>query len=199
MTSMFSRRRPGLVLSMVLVTAGLVMGTGYGSVAYSVPPTTEPTVSFPSITLNGTEQTVVVTLPLGQVNVTAYTVNTTPGWSVSATMVATGNNPNTGCQTSPDFCNSASGANASNPDNHILATDLSVSAIACPPQSGNTNPAAVAGPGGSFGPPASPLVLCTDTNTNDSGTFDVNATFTLVIPSSTLVGTFIGTVEFVAA
>jgi len=152
------------------------------------------TIVLPAITLNGTTQT--STAPINTIYISDNRGDPTVGWTLTSYMVATGTNPNAGCDTSITFCNSSLTANAALPVNHIAAGKLAISAVACAPYTGNLNPAPAAGAGGTY---ASTQTLCTASAGTNGGSFTANGTFTLTVPSSTAAGVYLGTVEYLVA
>jgi len=126
----------------------------------------------------------------------------TVGWTLSATMVETpkGNgvdqNPNPDCAHVVAFCNADVGSHALEANGRIAATLLSVKDITCDPHPGNVAPPPTPGAGGNL---AAVQVLCTAVPKQGFGTFDVNRTYQLVVPSSTYAGSYRGTVEYMLA
>jgi hypothetical protein len=101
----------------------------------------------------------------------------------------------TGC-TVANFCNSTVGANLALANNHIAATNLTLTPTAltgCAPHAGNLNVGATIGGGGTLDTPRG---LCSAVGPNAGGTWDVNGQFSLVIPSSVAAGLYKGTVEY---
>lgn len=168
-----------------------------GSVGYAE--TTCPNIDLPQITLNGLAQT--KHAPLSTIYVSDDRGDPTVGWSLSTYMVATGSNSGEGgaCSTYVGFCasldaqgNPTTGVyNTAN--GKIPATDLSVSGVALAAFAGNNN-TAPAGSGGTYG--GSNIGLATAAAGFSGGTFTVDGTFNLVIPSSVYAATYLGTVEY---
>jgi hypothetical protein len=173
------------------ITAGQLVLSCSAPPADSV---TCPLITLPAVTLNGTQQT--SSAPINTIYVSDNRGDPTVGWTVTSYMVATPSNPNSGCDTQANFCNSQAGSNASLPVNQIAASDLAISAVACAPLAGNNNPAPAGGAGGTY---ATTQTLCTATAGTGGGSFSVNGTFTLTVPSSTAAGTYDGTVEYLVA
>jgi hypothetical protein len=166
-----------------------------GSTGY--PLLTCPLITLPAITLNGQTQT--TTAPNNTIFVSDNRGDPTVGWTLTTFMVTTPSNPNPACAAATDFCNSNIGTAVSNPNGHIASSNLNISAVTCAVSAGNTNPAPTAGTGGSFGPPAPAVTLCTATAGQSGGTFTMNGTFKLSIPASTFAGLYQGTVEYLVA
>jgi hypothetical protein len=160
-----------------------------------------PEFQFPIIQLNGLQQT---TQGNGStLYVSDNRGDPTVGWTLTASMVPTpsgpsnpNGNPNASCNGLADFCNASVGTHATDPNGQIAAGNLSIGSITCVPHTGNLNPAATPGAGGSF---ASTQTICTAAATQSGGTFDVTKTYTLVIPSSVYAGNYWGTVEYLVS
>ncbi len=163
-----------------------------GSAGY--PLTACPVVNLPAVTLNGTQQT--TSQAANSLYVSDNRGDPTVGWSLTTYMVPTATNPNAGCDTSADFCNSNAGADPTLPVNHIAASDLAIGGVACAPMAGNLNPAPTAGAGTTY---AATQSLCTAAAGTNGGSFSVNGNFTLTVPSSTAAGAYQGTVEYLVA
>jgi hypothetical protein len=146
--------------------------------------------AFGDVTLNGLQQT--RTGAGSTLYVSDNRGNPAVGWSLTAYMVATPDNPNAACGPVVAFCNADVGTNALNPNGQIAKTNLSIDSIGCDPHLGNLN-AATAGAGGDFG---STQTLCTAPVGASGGTFDVTKEFTLTIPSSVYAGTYWATVQY---
>jgi hypothetical protein len=175
----------------------LTVGGGALVLSCSAPPadsTTCPVINLPAITLNGTQQT--TTAAANTLYVSDNRGDPTVGWTVTTYLVPTGSNPNAGCDTSADFCNSNVAADPALPVNHITAGELALSGDACAAMGGNLNPAPAAGPGASY---AATQTVCTAAAGTNGGSFTVNGTFTLTVPSSTAAGAYQGTVEYLVA
>jgi hypothetical protein len=174
------------------------IGGGPLVISCSAPPSASAApcapIGLPAITLNGTTQT--STAPINTIYISDNRGDPTVGWTLSSYMVATGSNPNTGCDTSITFCNSNVAADPTLPVNHIAAGNLALSAVACAPYTGNLNRAPAAGAGGTY---ASTQTLCTAAVGTNGGSFTANGTFTLTVPSSTAAGVYLGTVEYLVA
>ncbi len=161
------------------------------------PELTCPEFQFPTVTLNGLQQT--TTGSGNTLYVSDNRGDPTVGWSLSASMVATpigvGSNTNASCSGVIAFCDASVGAHALDVSGNgqIAAGNLGIGAITCTPHAGNLNPAATPGAGGTF---ASTQTICTAPATQSGGTFDVNKTYTLKIPSSVYAGNYWATVEF---
>ena len=156
-----------------------------------------PGITFPAITLDGVAQT--TTAAGNTLFVTDGRGDPTVGWTLTATMVETpkGNgpdqNPNPDCAHVVAFCNADVGSHALDADARIASTLLSVKDITCNPHVGNIAQPPTPGAGGNL---AAVQVLCTAAPTQGYGTFDINRTYQLVVPSSTYVGSYRGTVEY---
>lgn len=156
-----------------------------------------PEFQFPSITLNGVQQT--TTGAGNTLYVSDNRGDPTVGWNLTASMVATpigaGSNTNTSCSGVVAFCNADVGTHAldASGNGQISPSHLSIGSISCTPHAGNLNPAATPGGGGNF---ASTESICSAVATQSGGTFDVNKTYTLTIPSSVYAGNYWGTVEY---
>jgi hypothetical protein len=154
-----------------------------------------PEFQFPAITLNGQPQT--TTGNGSTLFVSDNRGDPTVGWTLQASMVATpigaGSNTNPSCSGVIAFCNANVGTHALQPNGQISKSNLSIGNIACPAHTGNPNPAATAGAGGSF---ASTQQICSATAGQSGGSFDVTKTYSLTIPPSVFAGTYWGTVEF---
>jgi hypothetical protein len=174
-----------------LVNAGqLVLSCNApGSVGY--PLLTCPVINMPSITLNGLQQT--TTAAMNPIYVSDNRGDLTLPWTLTAYMVPT---PSVlGC-TAANFCNSNVGANLALANNHIAATNLTLTPTAltgCLPHVGNLNAGATIGAGGTLDTPRG---LCSAVGPNAGGTWDVNGQFSLNIPSSVAAGLYKGTVEY---
>ena len=152
---------------------------------------------FPSITLDGSPHT--STGNGSTLFVADNRGDPTVGWTLQASMVATpigaGSNTNPSCSGVIAFCNANVGTHAldASGNGQISKSNLSIGNIACPAHTGNPNPAATAGAGGSF---ASTQQICSATAGQSGGSFDVTKTYSLTIPPSVFAGTYWGTVEF---
>jgi hypothetical protein len=160
------------------------------------------TVNLPAITLNGLHQ--VTTGGGSTLYVSDNRGDPDAPWTLTAQMVATqigagaGQNPNTSCTGIVAFCNSTQGSHAldASGNGQIAKSRLSIGGISCAAHAGNLNPAATAGAGGTF---AATQTICNAVATQAGGTFDVQKTYSLDIPSSVYSGTYIGTVEYTVA
>lgn len=182
-----------------------------------------PEFQFPSITLDGLEQTVTGTTGETSGNPSASNPGTiyisdnrgapTDTWSLTGTFIPTaqgsgnGQNPNASCAGVDAFCNSSVGAAALNTatngahDGQIAPNYLQVSNITCTADTvggydgapPNLNPNATPTSGGNFG---SPVSLCSAAAGQSGGTFLYNATYTLTIPESVYAGNYYGTVQY---
>jgi len=151
-----------------------------------------PTIALPAIQLNGQTQT--ATGAMNTIYLSDNRGSLTADWALTSYMVGT---PSVAGCTTVDFCNATAGADLSLPQNHIAATNLSITPATCAPSSGNLNPAATVGAGGAYG--GSPLAVCNATHPNSGGTFQADGSFSLKIPASTAAGLYKGTVEYLAA
>jgi hypothetical protein len=157
-----------------------------------------PLITLPAVQLDGTQHT--STSPANTIYVTDSRGDATVGWSLTSYMVTTPSNPNAGCATATDFCNSSvSVAQAANPNAHIPSSDLALSSITCTPAAGNANLPPTAGAGGNYGPPSPALALCSAAPGQSGGTFNANGTFTLTVPASVFSGLYMGTVEYLVS
>jgi hypothetical protein len=147
--------------------------------------------AFGNVTLNGLQQT--RTGAGSALYVSDNRGNPAAGWSLSAYMVATADNPNASCAGVVAFCNADVATNALDPNGQIDKANLSIGSIVCAPHAGNLNPAATAGGGGTF---ATAQTMCTASAGSGGGTFDVTKSFTLTIPSSVYAGTYMATVQY---
>ena len=158
--------------------------------------------ALPSITLNGLQQT---TQGAGSTLYVSDNRGDPAGsWSLTATMVASqtggvGQNPNASCAGIVAFCNGDVGANALNiatngsKNGQIAAANLLLTPVGCTAHTGNLNPNATLGAGGTMSAVRS---VCNATVGQSGGTFDVTKNYTLTIPSSVYAGTYWGTVEY---
>jgi hypothetical protein len=164
------------------------------------PPTPSPltqcqSINLPATTLDGLSQmtqagnTFYVTDQRGLLNV---------GWSVTAKLIPTPSNPNPSCANVATFCDASAGASATHPQGQIPAPHLSVGNITCTPVSGNPNPNAQPGPGGTFPSGAGAVSLCTAPAGQSAGTFKLGATYSLELPEGIYAGKYQATVEYLA-
>jgi hypothetical protein len=163
---------------------------------YTTPPTQCQGIDLPAITLSGSAQTVVA--PANSFYVTDQRGLLNVGWSVSAYLMPTASNPNTTCVNVTTFCNASVGSAAANPQGQIPASDFSVGSLTCAPVSGNSNPNAQSGPGGSFPGGSGAVSLCSASAGQSAGTFRVGATYSLAIPRGVYAGKYQATVEYLA-
>jgi hypothetical protein len=153
-----------------------------------------PLITLPAITLNGTQQT--STAAANTIYVSDNRGDPTVGWTVTSYLVPTATNPNAGCDTLAQFCNSNASADAALATNNIVPSNFAISGVACAAMAGTVNPAPAAGAGGTY---ASTQTLCTANAGTGGGSFTVNGNFTLTIPSSTAAGLYQGTIEYLVA
>jgi hypothetical protein len=147
--------------------------------------------AFGNVTLNGLAQT--RTGAGSTLYVSDNRGDPALGWSLTAYMVATSDNPNASCAGVVAFCNADIGTNALNPNGQIDKSNLSIGSIVCAPHAGNLNAAGTVGAGGTF---ASTQTLCSAAAGSSGGTFDVTKSFTLNVPSSVFAGTYWATVQY---
>ena len=162
----------------------------------STPPTQCQSIDLPATTLSGSEQ--MVHAPGNSFYVTDQRGILNVGWSVSAYLMPTPSNPNATCSNVATFCNASVGASAANPQGQIPASHLSVGNITFTPLSGNSNPNALPGPGGSFPGGAGAISLCSAPPGQSAGTFKLGATYSLAIPEGVYAGKYQATVEYLA-
>lgn len=195
----------------------------------TAPLATCPTFPFPSITLNGLEQQVTATtgntngspssVKPGTIYISDNRGNPMAGWQFSSFFVKSGSaNTNPSCANVVAFCDENPGGTQNNltestaPNNNgsfngqIAPNYLAVSNIQCFADStggpGNYNPPnlnANATPTAGFQFSANPQTLCTATAGSSGGTFIYNATYTLTVPESVYSGTYLGTIQYLAA
>lgn len=167
-------------------------------VSCAAPPYAQPDqscagINLPAATLDGMGQ-----ITQAPANTTYITDDrgTSAGWSLSAYLLPTAGNPNPGCAGYAGFCNASVTSSSANAQ--IPASDFSVSNISCTTAPGNTNPEPTAGTASQFPNGEGAVSLCTAASGASSGTFDLNATYSLAIPSSVYAGTYQATVEYLA-
>ena len=156
-------------------------------------------IDLPQVTLNGLAHS--VSSPANTIYVSDNRGDPNFGWSLTTYMVATQTNTGEGgaCSTYVGFCASLdAGGNPTTSiyntvNGKIAATDLSISGVVVSAHAGNNNTAPT-GSGGTYGGLA--IGLANAAPGFSGGTFDVNGTFNLTIPSSVYAGTYLGTVEY---
>jgi hypothetical protein len=155
-----------------------------------------PTLALPSITLNGVEQT--VSGAGSTIYVSDNRGDPAAGWSLTAAVVPSSNNPNSSCDGLAVFCNGDVAGHAldASGNGQIAASNLSIGTIGCTAHAGNLNPAATPGAGGTF---ASTQSICSAAAGSSGGTFDATKQYTLTIPASVYAGTYYGTVEYLVS
>ncbi len=170
-----------------------------GAVVY--PLLTCPEFQFPNVTLDGVAHT--VSGAGNTLYVSDNRGNPAVGWTLTASVVATpigvGSNTNASCTGIVAFCNADVGTHAldASGNGQIDKGNLSIAAISCTPHAGNLNPAATPAPGSqSF---TGTVGICGATAGSSGGTFDVNKTYSLVVPPSVYAGNYWGTVEYVVS
>jgi hypothetical protein len=163
---------------------------------YTAPPTQCQSIDLPAVTLSGSAQT--VQAPANSFYVTDQRGLLNVGWSVSAYLMPTATNPNTTCGNVATFCNASVGTAAANPQGQIAANDFSVGNLTCTPVSGNSNPNAQPGPGGSFPGGSGAVSLCSAPAGQSAGTFRVGAAYSLAVPQGVYAGKYQATVEYLA-
>jgi hypothetical protein len=148
---------------------------------------------MPTITLNGATQH--VEAAMSTIYVSTRRGKPTVGWTLSATVVPTASTENTNpaCATVAAFCNSGVATHAKDPQGQIPAKDLAISAPTCTPAATSTGAVATPGAAGDF---TGSLTLCSAAPGSSGGTFSVNTTFTLRVPSTVYAGVYFGTVEY---
>jgi hypothetical protein len=150
-------------------------------------------INLPAVSLDGMGQT--TQAPADTTYITDDR-GTSAGWSVSAYLLPTPTNPNPGCAGYAGFCDST--VTSSNANAKIPASDFSISNISCTTTAGNTNPEPTPGTGGPFPNGPGAVSLCSAASGASSGTFQLNATFSLGIPPSVYAGDYQATVEYLA-
>src|SRR6185312_7132419 len=137
-------------------------------------------IDLPSVSLKGEWQN--ASAPANTLYVTDDRNDAAEGWSLSAYLVPSPDNPNSWCESWSGFCNATAGSDSASPNAKIPADYFSVNDVTCDPGPGNTNPAPLAGGGGEFPLGSGAVGLCTAQAGSSAGTFVVNADFSLQIP-----------------
>jgi hypothetical protein len=161
------------------------------------PPTSADTcgtIDLPPVSLQGRWQS--ETSSTNAIYVTDDRGDATAGWSLSAYVVPSTNNPNSLCADWSGFCNATVGSGAAGVDAELPADYLSVDNVNCHPATGNTSPSPITGAGGAFPNGSGAVSLCTAQAGSSAGTFVVDAQFSLQIPPWIYAGRYEATVEF---
>ena len=151
-------------------------------------------IDLPAVNLKGEWQN--ATASANTLYVTDDRNDASVGWSLSAYLVPSSDNPNSWCETWSGFCNATAGSDSANPDAKIPADYFSVENVNCGPAAGNTNPSPSSGGGGDFPLSQGAVALCTAQAGLSAGTFVVNADFSLQIPPWIYAGQYQATVVF---
>lgn len=169
------------------VTAGQLVLSCQAPGTPGWPLLTCPVIQLPAVQLNGVEN--YPTHAMNRIWVSDNRGDVTQGWSLSSYMLP----QSTGAGTYLGFVNTAAGADKTLPANRIPAANLSIGTIACVPVSPAPAAVATTGAGGTY---ATNQALCSAAAGTSIGTFTVDGTFTLHVPSSVAKGTYSGTVEY---
>jgi len=151
-------------------------------------------IDLPAVNLQGEWQNAAA--PANSLYVTDDRGDATVGWSLSAYLVPSSDNPNSWCDGWSGFCNATAGSDSASSNAKIPADYLSLTALSCAPAAGNSSPAPLAGSGGNFpiGPGA--VSLCTAQAGSSAGTFKVDGIFSLQVPPWVYAGQYEATVVF---
>ena len=150
-------------------------------------------IDLPPVSLDGQWQS--ESAPSNTLYVTDDRRNASVGWSVSAYMEPSPQNPNALCDGFAGFCNTSAGSGAANTNAVIPADDFSITDVGCSPGSGNTSPAPLAGSGGAFPNGPGAVALCTAQAGSSAGTFSIAATYTLHVPPWIYAGRYEASIE----
>ncbi|MFZ0250357.1 MAG: IPT/TIG domain-containing protein [Acidimicrobiales bacterium] len=151
-------------------------------------------IDLPSVNLQGEWQN--ASAPANSLYVTDDRGDATVGWSLSAYVEPSTNNPNSWCDTYSGFCNATVGSDSANPNAKIPADYLSLTDVGCAPAAGNANPSPLSGSGGNFPVGQGAVALCTAAAGSSAGSFKVDATFSLQVPPWVYAGQYEATVVF---
>lgn len=152
------------------------------------------TIDLPAVSLQGQWQS--ETTSTNAMYITDDRGDASVGWSLSAYVVPTADNPNSLCAGFSGFCNATIGSGAIPTDAEFPADFLSVANVSCGPAPGNSSPTPLDGTGGALPNGPGAISLCTAQAGSSAGTFVVNADFTLQIPPYIYAGNYEATVEF---
>jgi hypothetical protein len=152
------------------------------------------TIDMPAVSLQGQWQNAAA--PANTLYVTDDRGDATVGWSLSAYLEPSSDNPNSWCGGWSGFCNATAGSDSANPNAKIPADYLSLTNVGCSPTAGNTNPAPLDGSGGNFPTGLGAVSLCTAPAGSSAGSFKVDATFSLQVPPWIYAGQYEATVVF---
>ena len=152
------------------------------------------TINLPAVSLEGEWQN--ASAPANSLYVTDDRGDATVGWSLSAYLVPSPDNPNQWCDGWSGFCNATAGSDSASPDAKIPADYLSLTNVGCAPATGNTSPTPLAGSGGNFPDGPGAVALCTAAAGSSAGSFEVDATFSLQVPPWVYAGQYQATVVF---
>jgi hypothetical protein len=151
-------------------------------------------IDMPSVNLQGEWQN--ASAPANTLYVTDDRSDATNGWSLSAYVEPSADNPNSWCDGFSGFCNSTAGSDSASPNAKIPADYLSLTNVGCAPAAGNSNPSPLAGTGGNFPVGQGAVALCTAAAGTSAGSFKVDATFSLQVPPWVYAGQYEATVVF---
>jgi hypothetical protein len=151
-------------------------------------------IDMPSVNLQGQWQN--ASAPANSLYVTDDRGDATVGWSLSAYVEPSTENPNSWCDSYSGFCNATAGSDSANTDAKIPADYLSLNNVGCAPAAGNANPSPLAGSGGDFPVGQGAVALCTAAAGSSAGSFKVDATFALQVPPWVYAGQYEATVVF---
>ena len=151
-------------------------------------------IDMPSVNLQGEWQN--ASAPANSLYVTDDRGDATVGWSLSAYVEPSADNPNAWCEAYSGFCNATAGSDSASPNAKIPADYLSLTNVGCAPAAGNGNPSPLAGTGGNFPLGQGAVALCTAAAGSSAGSFKVDATFSLQVPPWVYAGQYEATVVF---
>jgi len=150
-------------------------------------------IDLPPVSLDGQWQS--ESAPSNTLYVTDNRGDASVGWSVSAYMEPSPDNPNALCAGFAGFCNTSAGSGAASTDAVIAADDFSIANVGCSPGPGNTSPTPLAGSGGAFPNGPGAVALCTAPAGSSAGTFNIAATYSLQVPPWIYAGQYEATIE----
>ena len=151
-------------------------------------------IDMPSVNLQGEWQN--ASAPANSLYVTDDRGDATVGWSLSAYVEPSTDNPNAWCDAYAGFCNATAGSDSASPNAKIPADYLSLTNVGCAPAAGNSNPSPLAGAGGNFPIGEGAVALCTAAAGSSAGSFKVDGTFSLQVPPWVYAGQYEATVVF---
>ena len=150
-------------------------------------------INLPPVSLDGQWQS--ESAPSNTLYVTDNRGDASVGWSVSAYMEPSPDNPERTLCGFAGFCNTSTGSGAASTDAVIAADDFSITNVGCNPGPGNTSPAPLAGSGGAFPNGPGAVALCTAPAGSSAGTFNIAATYSLQVPPWIYAGQYEATIE----